>query len=389
MKNIAILGSTGSIGTQTLDVVSQHSKDLKVAAMAAGSNIVLLEQQIRQYHPVMAAVWDEKKAEELKIAVSDLDVKIVSGMEGMIEVVTLPEADIVVTAVVGMIGIRPTMEAIKAGKDIALANKETLVTAGHLIMQMAKDYHVQILPVDSEHSAIFQSLQGNEMNKIKRILLTASGGSFRDKTREELVGVSVKEALNHPNWSMGAKITIDSATLFNKGLEVMEAKWLFDVDYDQIEVLIHPESILHSAVEFEDTSVIGQMGTPDMRLAIQYALTYPQRKKLVNGKSLDLTELGSLTFKKPDFNRFHALSLAYRAGKTGGSLPCVLNGANEMANLLFREGKIEFLQIEELVEKAMNAHELVEDPTIDQLLDIDQWARDFVLKEINETCRRL
>ena len=227
------------------------------------------------------------------------------------------------------------------------------------------------------------------MNKIKRILLTASGGSFRNKTREELVGVSVKEALNHPNWSMGAKITIDSATLFNKGLEVMEAKWLFNVDYDQIEVLIHPESILHSAVEFEDTSVIGQMGTPDMRLAIQYALTYPQRKKLINGKSLDLTQLGSLTFKKPNFDRFHALSLAYKAGKIGGSLPCVLNGANEMANLLFREGKIEFLEIEELVEKAMNAHEVVKDPTIDQLLEIDQWARNYVLKEISDTCRPL
>ena len=389
MKKIAILGSTGSIGTQTLDVISQHPQDLSVAALAAGSNIVLLEQQIRQYHPLIAAGWDAKKAAELKIAVSDLDVKIVSGMEGMIEAVTLPEADIVVTAVVGMIGIRPTMEAIKAGKDIALANKETLVTAGHLIMQMAKDYHVQILPVDSEHSAIFQSLKGEHASGIRRILLTASGGPFRGKTLDELADVQVEDALKHPNWSMGQKITIDSATLVNKGLEVMEAKWLFDVDYDQIEVLIHPESILHSAVEFEDTSVIGQMGTPDMRLAIQYALTYPQRKKLVNGKSLDLTQLGSLTFKKPDFNRFHALSLAYRAGKTGGSLPCVLNGANEMANLLFREGKIEFLQIEELVEKAMNAHELVKDPTIDQLLDIDQWARDFVLKEINETCRRL
>lgn len=387
MKNITILGVTGSIGQQTVDVCLYHQDEFNVVAMSAGKNIVLLETTIQKINPQVVCVIDEKDCNYLQEKYPHI--RFVFGSAGLDEIATIDQVDIVLNAIVGFAGLLPTIHAIESKKDIALANKETLVVAGHIITKLVKEHGVKLLPVDSEHSAIFQSLQGNEMNKIKRILLTASGGSFRDKTREELVGVSVKEALNHPNWSMGAKITIDSATLFNKGLEVMEAKWLFDVDYDQIEVLIHPESILHSAVEFEDTSVIGQMGTPDMRLAIQYALTYPQRKKLVNGKSLDLTQLGSLTFKKPDFNRFHALSLAYRAGKTGGSLPCVLNGANEMANLLFREGKIEFLQIEELVEKAMNAHELVKDPTIDQLLDIDQWARDFVLKEINETCRRL
>ena len=362
MKNITILGVTGSIGQQTVDVCLHHQDEFNVVAMSAGKNIVLLETTIQKINPQVVCVIDEKDCNYLQEKYPHI--RFVFGSGGLDEIATIDQVDIVLNAIVGFAGLLPTIHAIESKKDIALANKETLVVAGHIITKLVKEHGVKLLPVDSEHSAIFQSLQGNEMNKIKRILLTA-------------------------NWSMGAKITIDSATLFNKGLEVMEAKWLFDVDYDQIEVLIHPESILHSAVEFEDTSVIGQMGTPDMRLAIQYALTYPQRKKLVNGKSLDLTQLGSLTFKKPNFNRFHALSLAYRAGKTGGSLPCVLNGANEMANLLFREGKIEFLQIEELVEKAMNAHELVEDPTIDQLLDIDQWARDFVLKEINETCRRL
>ncbi len=321
MKKIAILGSTGSIGTQTLDVISQHPQDLSVAALAAGSNIVLLEQQIRQYHPLIAAVWDAKKAEELKIAVSDLDVKIVSGMEGMIEAVTLPEADIVVTAVVGMIGIRPTMEAIKAGKDIALANKETLVTAGHLIMQMAKDYHVQILPVDSEHSAIFQSLKGEHASGIRRILLTASGGPFRGKTLDELADVQVEDALKHPNWSMGHKITIDSATMVNKGLEVIEAKWLFGVDLDQIQVVVHPQSVIHSAVEFQDHAVIAQLGTPDMRLPIQYALFYPERKPL---QSEALFKLHTMTFEEPDLGTFRGLALAYEAARRGGSMPTAL-----------------------------------------------------------------
>lgn len=382
MKKITILGATGSIGQQTVDVCLHHQDEFEVVAVSAGKNIKLLEETIKQIKPKVVCVIDEKDA--LYLQEKYKEIKCVYGSEGLDYIATIDEVDIVLNAIVGFAGLLPTIHAIEAKKDIALANKETLVVAGHIITKLVKENGVKLLPVDSEHSAIFQSLQGNKENKIKRILLTASGGSFRNKTREELVGVSVEDALKHPNWSMGAKITIDSATLFNKGLEVIEAKWLFDVDYDRIEVLIHPESILHSAVEYEDTSVIGQMGTPDMRLAIQYALTYPKREVLVNGESLDLTKIGSLTFIKPDFNRFHALELAYKAGKIGGSLPCVLNGANEMANLLFREGKIEFLQIEELVEKAMNAHQVIQDPNVSQLLEIDCWARDFVLKEINK-----
>ena len=345
-------------------------------------NIQLLEKTLDKVHVKVVCVIEKSDAKYLQEKYPELT--IVYGPEGLDYISTLPEVDIVLNAIVGFAGLLPTIHAIEHKKDIALANKETLVVAGHIITRLVKEYQVQLLPVDSEHSAIFQCLQGNQENKIKRILLTASGGSFRDKNREELVGVSVKEALRHPNWSMGAKITIDSATMFNKGLEVIEAKWLFDVDYDQIQVVIHPESILHSAVEYEDTSIIGQMGTPDMRLAIQYALTYPSRVPLINGKSLDLMEIGSLTFKKADFKRFKALELAYRAGRMGGSMPCVMNGANEMANALFRNGRIEFLQIEELVEKAMNAHVLLNDPSVVQLLEVDQWARDFVLNEIGE-----
>ncbi len=325
-----------------------------------------------------------KKEDALYLQEKYPDLKVVYGESGLIEIATLPEIEIVLNAIVGFAGLVPTIEAIKAKKDIALANKETLVVAGHIITELVKEYGVKLLPVDSEHSAIFQSLNGEEHNKIKKIILTASGGSFRDKQRDELAGVTVKEALNHPNWSMGAKITIDSATLFNKGLEVMEAKWLFDVDYDQIEVLIHPESIIHSMVEFVDTSIIGQLGNPDMRLPIQYALTYPERDYLIGGESLDLAKIASLTFKKPDFERFRALALAYQAGKSGGSMPCVLNGANEQANELFRNGKIEFLEIENLVEKALNKHQLVKNPTLEQLIEIDAWARNFVLKEIGE-----
>ena len=312
------------------------------------------------------------------------DINVYYGEDGLVRIATLDEVDVVLNAIVGFAGLLPTIEAIKAKKDIALANKETLVVAGHIITKLVKENNVHLLPVDSEHSAIFQSLNGEKHSQIKKIILTASGGSFRDKTREELVGVSVQEALNHPNWSMGAKITIDSATLFNKGLEVIEAKWLFDVSYDQIEVLIHPESIIHSMVEFVDTSVIGQLGNPDMRLPIQYALTYPDRDVLVNGESLDLAKIATLNFKKPDFNRFRALEMAYQAGRTGGSMPCVLNGANEQANALFRENKIEFLQIEDLVAKALKAHNLVENPTLEQLIEIDAWARNFVLKQIGE-----
>ena len=377
MKKIAILGSTGSIGTQTLDVISQHPQDLSVVALAAGSNIVLLEQQIRQYHPLIAAVWDAKKAAELKIAVSDLDVKIVSGMEGMIEVVTLPEADIVVTAVVGMIGIRPTMEAIKAGKDIALANKETLVTAGHLIMQMAKDYHVQILPVDSEHSAIFQSLKGEHASGIRRILLTASGGPFRGKTLDELADVQVEDALKHPNWSMGHKITIDSATMVNKGLEVIEAKWLFGVDLDQIQVVVHPQSVIHSAVEFQDHAVIAQLGTPDMRLPIQYALYYPQRRTL-SGKRLDFYELANLTFEKPDLDTFTGLKLAMEALKQGGNIPTAFNAANERAVAKFLDRKIRFLEIPEIIAACMEHCTYIAHPGVEEILDTEQAAYEYI-----------
>ena len=377
MKNIAILGSTGSIGTQTLDVVSQHPEDLNVVAVAAGSNIVLLEQQIRQYHPVIAAVWDEKKAAELKIAVSDLDVKIVSGMEGMIEAVTLPEADIVVTAVGGLIGIRPTMEAIKAGKDIALANKETLVTAGHLIMQMAKDYHVQILPVDSEHSAIFQSLKGENASGIRRILLTASGGPFRGRTKDELANVQVEDALKHPNWSMGHKITIDSATMVNKGLEVIEAKWLFGVDLDQIQVVVHPQSVIHSAVEFQDHAVIAQLGTPDMRLPIQYALYYPERRYL-DGERLDFAKLGSLTFEEPDMETFLGLPMALEASRTGGSMPTVFNAANEMAVAKFLRREIGFLDIYDVIGQSMDRHETRKHPNLDEILAAEQETYQWI-----------
>lgn len=377
MKIISILGSTGSIGTQTLDVVSQHSDELRVAALAAGSNITLLEQQIRQYRPRLAAVWDEKRAAQLKTAVADLDVRIVSGMDGMIEAVTLPEADVVVTAVVGMIGIRPTMEAIKAGKDIALANKETLVTAGHLIMQMARDYGVRILPVDSEHSAIFQSLNGENRSGIRRILLTASGGPFRGRTKEELEQVTVADALRHPNWVMGHKITIDSATMVNKGLEVIEAKWLFGVGLDQIQVVVHPQSVIHSAVEFEDRAVIAQLGTPDMRLPIQYALFYPQRRPL-QSESLDLFKLGSMTFEAPDPETFRGLAMAYSAARTGGSMPTVFNAANERAVAMFLNGQIRFLDIPEIIEACMAAHRPLAEPALSDILETEQWTYQYI-----------
>ncbi len=382
MKKISVLGVTGSIGQQTVDVICHHRDEFELVAMSAGKNIELLEKTLTAVDTKIVCVIEKEDALYLQNKYPELTV--VYGEEGLDYIATLPEVDVVLNAIVGFAGLLPTIHAIEHKKDIALANKETLVVAGHIITKLIKQYQVSLLPVDSEHSAIFQSLQGNKGNKIKRILLTASGGSFRDRTREELVGVSVKEALNHPNWSMGAKITIDSATMFNKGLEVIEAKWLFDVDYDQIQVIIHPESIVHSAVEYEDTSVMAQMGTPDMRLPIQYALTYPKREVLVNGESLDLISLGSLTFKKADFTRYKALQLAYHAGKIGGSLPCVLNGANEMANALFRDGKIEFLQIEDLVEKAMENHDVIADPTIEQLFEVDRWARNYVLQQIGE-----
>ncbi|WP_294579265.1 1-deoxy-D-xylulose-5-phosphate reductoisomerase [uncultured Thomasclavelia sp.] len=382
MKKITVLGVTGSIGTQTVDVVYHHQDKFEIVAMSAGYNIKKVEEILNLIKVKNVCVVKQEDATYLQEKYPDINVYY--GEDGLVRIATLDEVDVVLNAIVGFAGLLPTIEAIKAKKDIALANKETLVVAGHIITKLVKENNVHLLPVDSEHSAIFQSLNGEKHSQIKKIILTASGGSFRDKTREELVGVSVQEALNHPNWSMGAKITIDSATLFNKGLEVIEAKWLFDVSYDQIEVLIHPESIIHSMVEFVDTSVIGQLGNPDMRLPIQYALTYPDRDVLVNGESLDLAKIATLNFKKPDFNRFRALEMAYQAGRTGGSMPCVLNGANEQANALFRENKIEFLQIEDLVAKALKAHNLVENPTLEQLIEIDAWARNFVLKQIGE-----
>ena len=369
MKKIAILGSTGSIGTQTLEV-ARTNKDLEITALAAGSNIDLLEKQIREFSPSLAAVWSEEKAKELRARTADLDVKIVSGMEGLIEVATIPESEILVTAIVGMLGIRPTVAAIRAGKAIALANKETLVTAGHIIMPMAKEHHVPILPVDSEHSAIFQSLQGNEGNRIARILLTASGGPFRGRTKEQLKDIRVEDALKHPNWSMGRKITVDSSTLVNKALEVMEAKGLFGVKAEQIQVVVHPQSVIHSAVEYEDGAVIAQLGTPDMRLPIQYALYYPERRSL-SGKRLNLFELGSLTFEQPDTETFRGLSLAYEAMERGGNMPTIFNAANERAVALFLEHRISWTGITELIEDCMNGVAYRENPGLEEILETE------------------
>lgn len=382
MKKITVLGVTGSIGQQTVDVVVHHRDEFEIVAMSAGRNIDALEEIMKQLNVSHICVQNKEDKEYLENKYKDCH--FYYGQDGLMTIATLPEVEIVLNAIVGFAGLLPTMEAIKAHKDIALANKETLVVAGHLICPLVKEYQVALLPVDSEHSAIFQSMNGENHQDISKIILTASGGSFRDRTRDELADVTVEQALKHPNWSMGAKITIDSATLFNKGLEVMEARWLFNVDYDDIEVLIHPESIVHSMVEYQDTSVIAQLGTPDMRLPIQYALTYPRRQPLINGQRLSLNDVGSLHFYKPDLKRFHALALAYEAGRQGGSMPCVLNGANEQANSLFLNGRIRFLDIERLVEDAMRAHEWVDYPTLEQLLEIDQWARDFVLKRVGE-----
>lgn len=370
MKKIAILGSTGSIGTQTLEVVRENG-DIEVLGLAAGNNIKLLEAQIREFHPKVAAVWSEEKAKELRNNVCDLNVKIVSGMEGLIEISVLEESEILVTAIVGMIGIRPTIEAIKAGKDIALANKETLVTAGHIIMPLAKEHNVAILPVDSEHSAIFQSLQGNERKALHKILLTASGGPFRGRTREQLMNIQVEDALKHPNWEMGRKITIDSSTLVNKGLEVIEAKWLFDVDIEQIEVVVHPQSIIHSMVEYVDGAIIAELGTPDMKLPIQYALYYPNRRFLP-GERVDFAKLSQMTFEKPDMDTFYGLRLAIEAGKTGGSLPTVFNAANELAVSKFLNRKIKYLEIPEIIETCMRNHKNIACPTVEEILRTEQ-----------------
>ena len=382
MKKIAILGSTGSIGTQTLDVVRANG-DLEVVGISAGSNITLLEQQIREFHPKFAAVGDEAKAAELRDRVKDLPVKIGSGMDGMIELATMPESEILVTAIVGMIGIRPTVAAMKAGKDIALANKETLVTAGHIIMPLAEECGVQILPVDSEHSAIFQCLHGENRKEIEKLLITASGGPFRGKTRAELENVTVEQALRHPNWSMGHKITIDSATLVNKGLEVMEAKWLFGVELDQIQVIVHPQSIIHSAVQYVDGAVIAQLGTPDMKLPIQYALFYPDRRPMP-GKRLDFYELAQVTFEKPDMETFYGLKLAYDAQRIGGSMPTVYNAANEKAVGLFLDRKIAYLQIPELIREAMEQHKVIENPNVEEILETEASVYDFIEKVYSE-----
>ena len=376
MKKIAILGSTGSIGTQTLEV-ARNNGDLEITALAAGSNIDLLERQIREFRPPLAAVWTEEKAKELRIRTADLDVKIVSGMEGLLEVAAQPESEILVTAIVGMIGIRPTIAAMKAGKDIALANKETLVTAGHIIMPLAKEKGVRILPVDSEHSAIFQCLNGEYRVQLKKILLTASGGPFRGKKKEELKNVQVEDALKHPNWHMGRKITIDSATLVNKGLEMMEARWLFGVEPDNIQIVVQPKSIIHSMVEFVDGAVIAQLGTPDMKLPIQYALYYPERRYLP-GDRLDFWTLGQITFEKPDMENFPGLRLAFDAAAAGGSLPTVYNAANERAVAMFLEKKIGFLEIPEIIQSCMEAHRVIPDPTVEQILETEEETYEMI-----------
>ena len=376
MKKIAILGSTGSIGTQKLEVV-RANKDIEVTALAAGSNIDLLEKQIREFSPKIAAVWNEEKAKELKDRVRDLDIRVESGMDGLLAVATELGAEIVVTAVVGMIGIRPTIAAMNAGKDIALANKETLVTAGHIIMSLAKEKHVRILPVDSEHSAIFQSLNGETGNKIHKILLTASGGPFRGWTREQMKGVQVEDALKHPNWTMGRKITIDSSTMVNKGLEVMEARGLFGVEMDQVQVVVQPQSVIHSMVEYEDGAVIAQLGTPDMKLPIQYALYYPERRFLA-GDRLDFAKLAQITFEAPDFENFHGLSLAYKAGRRGGTLPTVFNAANERAVQKFLDREIGYLTITDMIEAAMEHHTVKENPTVEEILAAEQETYDFI-----------
>ena len=378
MKKIAVLGSTGSIGTQTLEVVRANGDELSVVALAAGTSVAKMEEQVREFRPKLACMWTEEAAKELKVKLADLpEVKVLCGMNGLMEIAADPSSDVVVTAVVGMIGIRPTIAAIEAGKDIALANKETLVTAGHVIMPLAKEKGVKILPVDSEHSAIFQSLNGEPKQKLEKILLTASGGPFRGWTREQMAKIQVEDALKHPNWNMGHKITIDSSTMVNKGLEVMEAKWLFDADLDQIQVVVHPQSIIHSMVQYVDGAIIAQLGTPDMKLPIQYALFYPDRRPMA-GKRVDFFELGSITFEKPDPENFEGLALAYQAARTGGSLPTVFNAANERAVALFLAKKIGYLQIPELIRGAMEAHKVVKNPDVREILEAEQFAYDWI-----------
>lgn len=381
MKRIAVLGSTGSIGTQTLEIVRQN-RDLQVTALAAGSNVERMEEQIREFCPLIAAMWSEEACMDLRARVADTGVRICCGMEGLLEIAVMEEMDVLVTAIVGMIGIKPTIAAIESGKAIALANKETLVTAGHIIMPLAAKHKVPILPVDSEHSAIFQSMNGENKKRVSKILLTASGGPFRGRTKEELGAMKVEDALKHPNWAMGRKITIDSATMVNKGLEVMEAKWLFGVDLEQIEVVVHPQSVIHSMVEYEDGAVMAQLGMPDMKLPIAYALFYPDRRPM-DGKKLDFFALGHMTFEKPDLETFTGLKLAFEAARAGGSMPTVYNAANERAVSLFLERKIGFLQIPELIGACMGQHKVIEYPNVEEILRTEQEAYEYIRRVVN------
>jgi len=376
MKKISILGSTGSIGTQTLDVVRKNG-DIEVVALAAGSNIKLLAEQIREFGPKLVCIGEPELESQLKLLVNDIDVKIVSGNQGLIEVATIPEAEIVVTAVVGMMGIFPTIEAIKAKKDIALANKETLVTAGHIIMRLAKENGIKIYPVDSEHSAIFQALNGEYKKEVSKILLTASGGPFRGKTIAQMKNVTLEDALKHPNWSMGRKITIDSATMVNKGLEVMEAQWLFDIPATKVQVIVQPQSVIHSMVEFVDGGIMAQLGSPDMRLPIQYALYYPHRRHL-DTKHVDFFALQQITFEKPDFINFKGLKLAYDAAAKGGNIPTAFNAANELAVSKFLNRKIKFLDIPEIIENAMNDTSFIAEPTVEEILDTERSVYELI-----------
>lgn len=376
MKKIGILGSTGSIGTQTLEIV-RSNPDLQVIALAAGSNVSLMEQQVREFHPMLAVMGSEEAATDLKNRIADTDTRVSAGMEGMLELAILPQMEVLLTAIVGMIGIRPTIAAIKAGKTIALANKETLVTAGHIIMPLAKEKGVSILPVDSEHSAIFQSMHGENRERVSKILLTASGGPFRGKRTEELQDITVEDALKHPNWSMGRKITVDSATLVNKGLEVMEAKWLFDVEPEQIQVVVHPQSIIHSMVEYVDGGIMAQLGMPDMKLPIQYALFYPDRRPM-DGRRVDFFALKSISFEEPDIKTFRGLQLAYDAIAAGGSMPTVFNAANEKAVGLFLDKKIRFLAIYDLIQGAMEQHKVIANPTVDEILEAEAQAHAYI-----------
>lgn len=382
MKKIAVLGSTGSIGTQTLEIV-RANPELQVVALAAGSSVDKMEEQIREFRPLIAGMWSEEAARDLKVRTADLDTEIVCGMEGLLKIAVLPQSEVLVTAIVGMIGIRPTIAAIEAGKTIALANKETLVTAGHIIMPLAAQRGVPILPVDSEHSAIFQSLNGEPKGRVEKILLTASGGPFRGRTLKELATVKLEDALKHPNWSMGRKITIDSSTLVNKGLEVMEARWLFDVELDQIQVVVHPQSIIHSMVQYVDGAVIAQLGTPDMKLPIQYALFYPDRRPM-EGKRVDFFKLKQITFEKPDVDTFRGLALAYEAARAGGSMPTVYNAANEKAVGLFLDRRISYQQIPELIESSMIHHRVIPNPGVEEILETEKEIYEFISRQVGE-----